>query len=643
MNKLSKSILCASLAAAMITSVACGGNPDEWQGTTFTQYGQVIETTLGGFVAETDNYVYFINGVESSSSDNTFGKPVKGALVAAKKSNLAESEVVIPELMVSSDYNAGLYIFGEGEETNAYYGTPNREKDASGEVASNEMVFKKTRLDGKKSETLLTVSSHSTEYRVVKNGDKIYIVYYDAKESALTEYDCTAREKRVICKTDAKVNEPADGVAGEYFSLGEYKFLENGSAAQAVYTVTVYDEPYISEKTGERSVAKYNKMYLYSAGEEPLLIADGKVEDDDADGKTYSVKSVIGEYLFYTETDINGSAETRGGTISSLKDGTAATKIDYDGVIQDGMIIKSLEEVYYYDSAAGKVMVNTLIKTGTVTAANTKAAILNDNTVSSLIKIDKENGLLFCFNSEGYIVAIDYAGNNDGKTIRVSERTASSSWFKPETVALNVGGEEKEYMLYCDNSVKGNSYIYYSDLSDLVAPQEELDDDGEVEYYYLKSSFIGNMPAADRANAVLEEINAINTTLEITVDGQGVASDESVTRARAAYDSLEEDEAAKKLIGESDYQKLLKAEKAVSLGAQFMKLEEAFRSGKLIYDDLDEEQKNAIKGDYDAAKTLVEKLKKEYEEDGYQGIVSRIENNLKYYYQKLGDKLYPAE
>ena len=48
--------------------------------------GEVVSN--GGFVVEKGNYVYFINGVEAYSSDNTYGTPVKGALMRIAKSDL---------------------------------------------------------------------------------------------------------------------------------------------------------------------------------------------------------------------------------------------------------------------------------------------------------------------------------------------------------------------------------------------------------------------------------------------------------------------------------------------------------------------------------------------------------------------------
>ena len=44
----------------------------------------------GGFAVEKGNYVYFINGSESNTADNTYGDVVKGSLMCISKKDLAD-------------------------------------------------------------------------------------------------------------------------------------------------------------------------------------------------------------------------------------------------------------------------------------------------------------------------------------------------------------------------------------------------------------------------------------------------------------------------------------------------------------------------------------------------------------------------
>lgn len=74
-------------------------------------------TSNGGFAVETDGYVYFINGVQSNTADNTFGEPVKGAIYRLSKTDLAahnysNADCVVPLVAYTADYDAGIFIYG---------------------------------------------------------------------------------------------------------------------------------------------------------------------------------------------------------------------------------------------------------------------------------------------------------------------------------------------------------------------------------------------------------------------------------------------------------------------------------------------------------------------------------------------------
>ena len=624
MNKLVKGLFAVSLAAVLVGAAACGTtDSDAWKGTDFTGYGAVRAETLGGFSAETDKYVYFINGIGSSTADNTFGKPIKGALVAADKNDLSKTQVVIPELFVASDYNAGLFIAGSGEDVYAYYGTPNKDKDASGAVAYSEMTFTKTRLDGKKSEKLFTISSLSANYRIAAGEDgTVYIVYYDTASSSLISFNCSTKKSEVIAKTDAENNDANQ--AGEYVSLGEYKFADaNVNAAQVVYTLTVYSQKYYAEQAADeesysRQTAAYNYVYTYTAGKGSEKLLDGSA----AGGVKYTLSSVSGEYLFYTQSKYEGTATTCGVKIS---DGTTAVKLDYPDGVKDGMIVRNLSEVYFADN--NKVVKTSLVKGDGWTAQdefeNLNRVIAAGESVSSLIAVKED--YVYYFNSDNYIVAAEKSVDGSGKEIRVSERTASQSWYVPEIISIESG----DYLLYCDNSSDGNSYVYYAALADLADPATETEED-DTTVYYLNGTFIGVMPAADRAAVVTAKLNAIESTLEFDEGTNGLYS-ESVNAARIAYDALDSD--AKSLVSESAVNKLTYAEKAVALANAFDKLEPA-----KDYKYLTEEQKTALAEDYAAAKTLAESYGSDYD-----AIAAYLNGNLKFFYQQAAKELTPAE
>ena len=162
-------------------------------------------TSNGGFVVqkgEGDNaWFYFINGVETSSSDNTYGSVGKGALMRISKKDLDAgnnaAETVVPELMVAGDYTAGLFIYGDY----VYYATPNTLRNLDGEVESDYLNFRRASLDGSAmTDYYVQVSSNTTEYRFVEENGVVYLLYLDSTDSEIHSYNTQSRVDTVLAK-----------------------------------------------------------------------------------------------------------------------------------------------------------------------------------------------------------------------------------------------------------------------------------------------------------------------------------------------------------------------------------------------------------------------------------------------------------
>lgn len=185
MRKFTKKALCVFTAAAItagaLSLTACGSSfkpvtPDN---------SESIESN-GGFVVSTEQYYYFINGVEDYASDNTYGDVVKGALMRVKKEDVKKkennAETVIPSLMVAGDYTSGVYIF----DGRIYYASPNNVKNTSGKVENEYLDFKSAKTDGSDVKTILRVKDNSTKYRFIEAGEEgnkaVYLVYVEGTE-----------------------------------------------------------------------------------------------------------------------------------------------------------------------------------------------------------------------------------------------------------------------------------------------------------------------------------------------------------------------------------------------------------------------------------------------------------------------------
>ena len=156
MKKILIKILSCALCICLLGSVLSGCKDNKWTATSLKDWGNTKDIVNGGFIAETQNYFYYLNGVANSSADNTYGKPVKGTLMVAKK-DLSQTEIAVPKLFAASDFDAGIYIFGDY----VYYGTPSTDKNSSGNIAKSEMMFRCAKLDGSSDELLFTVGALS--------------------------------------------------------------------------------------------------------------------------------------------------------------------------------------------------------------------------------------------------------------------------------------------------------------------------------------------------------------------------------------------------------------------------------------------------------------------------------------------------
>ena len=153
MSKRFTKIICASVAVISAAALALTpGCANGWNGADNNDTAtKAVASTNGGFVVETDDYAYFINGKSENTQENNFGSVVKGSVQRIKKSDLAANDytnttTIVPSVVYSGneDYAAGLYIYNGY----LYYTTPSTQKNTSGEVLNSKLDFKRTKLDG---------------------------------------------------------------------------------------------------------------------------------------------------------------------------------------------------------------------------------------------------------------------------------------------------------------------------------------------------------------------------------------------------------------------------------------------------------------------------------------------------------------
>ncbi len=299
-------ISAAALACAPACSVKFGGvnGKDEFAAEVSSNGGFVVETGEGD-----NGYVYFVNGKAANTDDNTFGSVVKGSVQRIKKSDLlahnessaynySSTETVVPSLVYSGSYNAGIYIYGDY----IYYTTPSTQRDADGNVLNGKLDFKRTSLDGKvTSDGYIWQSSDNTvDYRFVKVGDVVYIIY------ALSEnlYGTTATNVHSVnCETGEDVLLA--------YNVAEYAFdTENVENPYVYYTMK-------PTYTGSGDEKDYNQIFRVRADatQSPREYDFSDVEDYNAEEDPLYVN--YGDYVF----DGIGLIEYNSGRLSQFNYG----------------------------------------------------------------------------------------------------------------------------------------------------------------------------------------------------------------------------------------------------------------------------------------------------------------------------------
>lgn len=209
MSKRFTKIICTAVAAISVASMAfLPACKTEWKGVSGVKDTSAYKTSNGGFVTETEDYVYFINGKASNTASNDFGSVLKGSVQRLKKTDLddgnyADTQTVVPSVVYadSGNLNAGLYIYGDY----IYYTTPSTDMNAEGEVLNGILEFKRTKLDGTNtSGKLWSTDNLDVDYRIVEVDGTVYILYalaenlYGTSATNIHAVNCSTRKNVIL-------------------------------------------------------------------------------------------------------------------------------------------------------------------------------------------------------------------------------------------------------------------------------------------------------------------------------------------------------------------------------------------------------------------------------------------------------------
>lgn len=286
MRKRFTKIICGAVAVisalTLMLAPACGAN--KWKGVSEKDTAtEAVEGTNGGFLVETDGYVYFINGKAANTDDNTFGSVLKGSVQRIKKTeldacNYGNTETVVPSVIYSGNYEAGLYIYGGY----IYYATPSTAKNTDGEILNTHLDFKRTKLDGTGTteEYFWQSTDNAVNYRYVQVDGTVYIMYalsenlYGTSVTNIHSVNCSTGENTLVAYNVSSYSFDTEDPENPYvyYTMDVTKFLGTENSVKAGY-----NQLYRARADVKTSPREYDFSDVdgYDASENPLYINYG--------------------------------------------------------------------------------------------------------------------------------------------------------------------------------------------------------------------------------------------------------------------------------------------------------------------------------------------------------------------------------
>lgn len=512
-----KKLICLITAICVVLGLAsCGGETK-----VDMDNSGVVASTNGGFLVETKDYVYFINGVESYSTTYKTGEVVKGALMRAKKSDLSKigtdgwsadlTETVVSKLLVSGDKEAGVYIYGDY----VYYAVPSEEKDTTGTVKSSVLNFFRTKLDGTSTSKKIASEdfSNSAKFRFVQKDGKVFLLVYG---NGIYAYNAENGSKLFSYdKTIDEVIFDEDNGGSLYFTIKPI----NGS---------LYDPD-----SEDAQQDKYHELWKYTAGNdkaEKVLSGIGKYtvgEDAETDrialtGATIDLLKYKGGKLFFSYTSLDTTVAAT--EYVYLEDGKTAwadaVALNHGdknaaSIFVDNALYLAADKILFIDSTYGLMVYNYAENSLVNADANNDtdfglkvlyySEVVAGATISGVI-----GDYLYVYNAENVYYRLNLTALFNGEEteeFRLNALAMDSSWYKPEVAVAN--GHELFVGVYTD-SVYG-SYCYAVDITALKEKFDAADDEGKEELYSTEISseelkelvgrtLLGKMATSDNEN-----------------------------------------------------------------------------------------------------------------------------------------------
>lgn len=487
---MAKKLLCVLFAICLsVAAVSCANGKVKEKDDTLR------DSSVGGFLITSDDYVYFINGVESYSTEYKNGKVTKGALMRTKKSNLAdlssdkvEYETVVSKLMVAGDKTAGVYLYDEY----FYYAVPSLAKDKVGDVKNDKLEFYRTSADGSKTSSNIvdTDIDQDAIYRYVKQGEKVYLVIYSTN---LYVYDAIGG--KLVYKYDDSTS-----------TIEECLFDEQNKG-DVFFKIKPVNEALNSDSSTSKTTADYNFVYKVNLSEGKAdLVLDGTGYKTHgnldgtgvyASGATIDLIRATNDKLYYSYTSLDDDtvwymatpvseltvAEARKFDVAAnrfdINDSNASTVFaDTSTILSDGRIICVTEDgLVCYDQSKAKDDSTDFGKTLIYEADTIKSATID------YINVEGGESYLY-YHKDKLYYKVKFDGiNNDTESFRINKVEINDSWYKPAVVEFKKGDATHYAFVAAYNDEDYLSYLNVIDMTELQASYESATDEEKETFY----------------------------------------------------------------------------------------------------------------------------------------------------------------
>lgn len=460
--------LCSILLLGCLLLTGCGG----FEYVTEVPSGTDAVTGNGTMAVRKGDYVYFVNGQESNTADNSFGTPIKGSVMYAKLDEndqpIADTaRVVVPKIFYSSNTSAGIWIFGDS----LFYLTPSQEKDRDGNLLTSYTEVYRCGLNGQNAKRLALIGNNSFNFTFTEQNGTVYFVYvstYTEKDEEGTDqtytgvYSVNTATGASVRIAEKVTNTPVLGDDGfVYFTQDVPKTgaLEEGNEAYNKFSKVAMDGSGEPTEVVDKNGKLLTQKFVYSEGasvEEsyqqpaltvsPLFVKNGAIFFSRNDGTTDGSTAATFYYVMNQDGDIRMlSNSISGPALSSL------IPISYD----QGMLaqITSNEVKYLVQvNASGSIF------TGNASPLSLKNILRGTFTVFGL-----NGNNLFYADADNRLCSVDITSEElslpaFGKDpVFYTENGVNTTYLKPvllDGVAyfINTTGDYTGYLYYC---VKG--------------------------------------------------------------------------------------------------------------------------------------------------------------------------------------------